>query len=146
MAKDSVVLICRSKQKTLTRFEFFPAENYGGPTGRYKGYQDRRVFKKPGGPAYYGLAEALDMVGVELARALGAAPPQPDPAPKIAKGDRVRVATGNVGLDGAPLMERGWAALDPHQEIDGRWYVVVRTGGGLRKAQACEVVKEVDRA
>jgi hypothetical protein len=146
MEKNNVVLICRSERKTLTRFEFVPAEKVDGPAGRYRVTQDRRVKRIAGNKPFFGLKEALDMVGVELARALGAAPPQPDPAPKIAKGDRVRVATGNVGLDGAPLMERGWAALDPHQEIDGRWYVVVRTGGGLRKAQACEVVKEVDRA
>ena len=139
---EKISLICRVAQKTAARFELFPAGCNGGPAGRYKVYRDRRVLKKAGGPAYYGLAEALDMVGDEAARALGLTPPQADAAPNLARGDRVRVPTGNLAPDGRPMMAKVFVLLEPHQEIDGRWYVIVRDVWGPRKVPAEDVIKE----
>ena len=107
------------------KVELSPAENHGGPAGRYRVRVDRRWYDRADGRHLY--LSPADVAALAAELAAGGQIAQVS-APDLPVKTRVRVPRG---IPGASPVWVGYTATEPILAADGRWFVAVSMYGGV---------------
>ena len=107
------------------KIELSPAENHGGPAGRYRVRVDRRWYDRMDGQHLYLSPDEVAAIAAELAAGGGIAPVV---VPDLPVKTRVRVPRG---IPGASPVWAGYTATEPILAANGHWFVAVTLYGGV---------------
>lgn len=119
-----VATVC-VRHDTTTRIELAPAQEYGGPDGRWRVRVDRRWHNLPDGtPGYLAASD----VGALVASALGGEASVVPAVPDLPRGTLVSAPAGPDGV-GGERRELTRIVTVPYLLHDGDWHVGVHLYG-----------------
>lgn len=106
------------------KIELSPAENHGGPAGRFRVRLDRRWYDLEDRKLFL----CADEVAALAAEFAAGGEITPVTVPDLPVKTRVKVPRG---VPGASPVWTGYVASAPIRAADGRWYVAVMVYGGV---------------
>lgn len=107
------------------KIELSPAENHGGPAGRFRVRLDRRWYDLDDEKKLFLCPDEVVALAAEFAVGGGIVPVT---VPDLPIKTRVRVPRG---IPGASPVWTGYVASAPIRAADGRWHVAVMVYGGV---------------
>lgn len=128
LTQKALTFLIRRDGESSTKVELYPAEAWAGRPGAEPGrfrVRVNRVWDQAAGKWTFRTMDSVLQLLRELSTAaLGGGETEEPKPPRLPKGSRIRVPTGEI-VGGEALYEWTFTSSEPFQGVDGGWWVFV---------------------